>query len=349
MTVRDRPPPPGTSLPPPPPGGERDAGADEARRFLRSAVWFVLAGLLLYGVLYVGSERLVYEHGERNRFHVIRTMPPSHVDVVILGASRAAALDYRDMNERLEALSGARVVNLATVGGGITINRLLLDYFLSRHDTGAVIYVLDSFAFYSREWNEDRLRDTDLYVRAPFDPTLVRLMWNEPAARSALVEYVSGFAKINNAERFEPDRFASEGAAFERTYRPIPQIDRQRIEFLYPDGADEARLHEMSYLTELQELIDRVRARGMEFVAVRPPVPDRFREMIPGEDRFDRTLEGLLARNDVALHDFTSLGNDPEFFYDSDHLNRDGVLNFFRQGFATLVAELRHGGDGNGE
>ena len=36
----------------------------------------------------------------------------------------------RDLNERLEAMTGTEIINLATVGGGVTINRFLLDYFL---------------------------------------------------------------------------------------------------------------------------------------------------------------------------------------------------------------------------
>ena len=56
------------------------------------------------------------------------------------------------------------------------MNRLLLDYFLVRHRTAAIVYVVDSFAFYSPEWNERRLEDARLFQRAPFDPALARLL-----------------------------------------------------------------------------------------------------------------------------------------------------------------------------
>ena len=110
----------------------------------------------------------------------------------------------------------------------------MLDYFLVRHRTEAIVYVVDSFAFYSSEWNERRLEDARLFQRAPFDPALARLLLADSGAPPMVaVDYVSGFSKINNPDRFGPDRPA-EAARFDRRYRPVDQIDRQRIAYLYP-------------------------------------------------------------------------------------------------------------------
>jgi hypothetical protein len=99
----------------------------ELRKFLRYAVPFALIGLMLYAGLYVASEALVYRHARRNRFFIVRTAPQARYDAVILGASHAAVFDYRDMNARLEAMTGSTIMNLAVVGGGVAVNRLLLD------------------------------------------------------------------------------------------------------------------------------------------------------------------------------------------------------------------------------
>jgi hypothetical protein len=39
----------------------------------------------------------------------------------------------------------------------------------------------------------------------------------------------------------------------------------------------------------------------------------------------------------VPFHDFTHVGNDDKLFYDTDHLNRDGVLNFFENSLKPLL------------
>ena len=102
----------------------------EARAFLRGAAGFVAIGLLLYVALYAAAEWLVYQRADRNRFFMVRTAPSVEYDDVILGASHAAVFDFDQMNRRLEELTGARILNLAVVGAGVRVNRVLLDYFL---------------------------------------------------------------------------------------------------------------------------------------------------------------------------------------------------------------------------
>ncbi len=316
-------------------------GTGEARAWLCAAAWFVLIGLVLYAGLYVASESLVARHAQRNRFFMVNTAPSTDYDYVILGASHAATFDYRDMNARLEAMTGASILNLSIQGGGITVNRFVLDYFLAEHRTDAVVYVLDSFAFYSRQWNEARLQDTALYRRASFDPALAWRLLRRAATFWVAVDYLSGFSKINNPSRFAPDLFDEEASRFDRTYRPVPQIDRQRIAYLYPPGVDETRLSDNPYLAELDALIRDLQARGIRVMVIRPPIPARIRDMIPNEAQFDATLEMLVARHGVAYHDFASVSNDEALFFDSDHLNQDGVERFFENHLREVLIDGR--------
>ena len=111
-------------------------------------------------------------------------------DIELLGEAldRAAFL--------MSEIAGGKVMNLSVVGGGVTVNRLLLEDILTRHEANTILYVVDSFDFYSREWNEDRLQDSRLFLRAPLDPALaeahaslgwVRCLydWDPPGARAA--------------------------------------------------------------------------------------------------------------------------------------------------------------------
>ena len=289
----------------------------------------MLVWLCLYLGLYSASEVLIGRYASQNRFYVARTASNADYDYVLLGASHAAALGYGGMTARLEQMTGSRILNLAVVGGGVTVNRLLLDYFLVAHRTRAVVYVVDSFAFSARVWNEDRVRDRRLFARAPFDPSLVRVLLENGAPAAVALDYLSGFSKINNPGRFEPD--VAEGEArFDRTYRPVPQIDEERLEYLYPPHVDRAAERER-YLTDFDQLIDRVISRGMRFLALKAPIPARVYARLPEEAAFDDAIKGILERHGIALDDWSLVGNEERYFFDTDHLNRAGVLRFFER------------------
>jgi hypothetical protein len=310
----------------------------EPRAFLRAAALFVGIGVVLYLGLYAAAEWLVYQRADRNRFFMVRTAPSVEYDHVILGASHAAVFDFDDMNRRLEEATGARVLNLAVVGGGVTVNRLLLDYFLAAHRTKAVVYVVDSFAFYSPDWNERRLEDARLFQRAPFDPALVRVLVRDQAPWRVTLDYGSGFSKINNPNRFGGDR-PVEAARFDRRYRAVEQIDRQRIEYLYPVGMDggEAQRHLQRYMAEFEALVAGARNRGVRVVLVRPPLPPRTRALMPDESGFDAALTALAGRTGAELHDLSSAIEDPALYFDTDHLNRAGVTQLIEQHLTGIL------------
>jgi len=296
-------------------------------RVARNWTAFLLVGIVLYGVLYAASEQLVYRYGHRNRFYMVSTAKSPRYDYVVLGASHAAVLDYDDMNTRLEKLVGGTVMNLSVVGGGVAVNQLVLDYFLARHRASTILYVTDSFAFYSRQWNEDRLNDTRLFLRAPFDAALARLLLRNPSSWSAGLSYVVGFAKINNPDRFEPDVSEDEVSRFSKTYRPVRQIDTERIAYLYPASIDPG--HRQRYFAQFDSLVEKARTREIGVVVVKPPIPERVYRMLPDEASFDRDLQALASRHGVRVYDFSLRCNEEKFFFDTDHLNRNGVLNFY--------------------
>jgi hypothetical protein len=227
------------------------------------------------------------------------------------------------------------------VGGGIAVNALLLDYFLSRHHTHTVVYVVDSFAFYSSEWNERRLQDSRLFARAPFDFALAVVLLKSAAPLSVALDYAMGFSKINNRDRFAPDMSPDEGGRFDRRYRPVAQVDEARVAYLYPTSIDPVIFQR--YLAQFEALVRDTQARGIEFIAIKPPMPERLHRMIPGETTFDLALKGVLDRRGVELHDFSRVVNDDSWFQDSDHLNRAGVRELFRVALAPLLTRnLRH-------
>lgn len=307
------------------------------KRLARSAFLFVAIGLALYALLYCGSERLVERNAHDNPFHKIATR--GDADWVVLGASHAMPLDFADFNARMERETGLAIVNLAATGTGPLYNRFVLEEYLRRHRAKNVLYVADAFTFYSKAWNEDRFADAKLIRRTPWDPNVAARMWRyareEGVDRRAVLDYVTGFSKVNNRERLRPDVW--EGAAqFERVYRPSASVAAKRIAYLYPDGT--AATVRDRYLGELDALVAGAQAAGARVVVVKMPLPGAFASRLPAEDEFDRAIAASLGRRGVDYRNYSAALPDPRYFFDSDHLNRTGLEAFFERQLKPLLA-----------
>jgi hypothetical protein len=308
------------------------------RRSGRAALLFVAIGLAIYGGLLYASERLLYRTGRSNPFFKIATTTEPGVDWVILGASHAMPLDFADFNAVMERETGLRILNLASPGTGPLYNRFVLEQFFAERRARGVLYVIDSFAFQSAAWNEERFADPKLLRRTPFDAAvarrLARYVRNENVDVRALLDYLSGFSKINNRERFASDIWEGE-TQFERVYRPSSAAVSKRIAYLYPKPPDEAARER--YLQEFADLIALARRHEARVVVVKMPMPAQFRGRLPGEADFDAAVARLLAAEGVAFHDFSQRLNEPRFYFDTDHLNRTGLTAFFRNDLKSVL------------
>jgi hypothetical protein len=304
----------------------------------KSALLFIAIGLALYCGAYYAAERIMDRTGRSNAFFKIAKLQEPAVDWLILGASHAMPLDFADFNAGMERETGLKIVNLATTGAGPLYNRFVLEHFLRQHRSRNLLYVLDSFAFYSRTWNEERFADAKLLRRTPFEPAIARRLWDyvlhEGVDPRAALDYVSGFSKINDRERFEPDVWEGE-AQFERVYRPSTTATAKRIAYLYPDKtAEEARAR---YLVAFSSLVALAQHEGMRVVVVKLPVPPQYRSQLPDEAAFDEALSRVLGPRNIPLRDFSAAITEPRFFFDTDHLNRAGLTEFFNRELKALL------------
>lgn len=295
-----------------------------------AAIWFVGIGLLIHALFFAGSEWLVHRNGRMNPIYKI-DVAGGDFDWVVLGASHAMPLDFDGFNGEMERRTGRRILNLAGPGTGPLYNRFVLEYFLGRHATRNVLYVADGFAFRSPMWNEERFSDAGLLARTPFNPDLAALLARYVAREGvdprALLDYVTGFSKINNRNRFRHDLWEGE-ASFDRTFRPSPSAEKKRAEYLYPPVDGEQAGFER-YFAALAGLIGAAERSGAKVTIVKMPIPPRFKALLPGESAFDAALASLAERQGVALIDWSDVMPDPDFYADTDHLNRKGVTEFF--------------------
>jgi len=311
-------------------------------RYARSALLFVTLGLAIYAAVYLAAEQLLYRTGKSNPFFKIATTERTDYDWVILGASHAMPLDFADFNRFMERETGLRIVNLATQGTGPLYNRFVLEHFLATHRTRNLLYVADSFAFYSALWNEDRFADAKLLRRTPASPAialrLIDYIRRDGVDPRAALDYVAGFSKINNRERFEPDIWDGE-KQFDRVYRISTTAIRSRIDYLYPKPPTAAEL--TRYLAAFDKLIAVADNHGIKVVVIKLPLPSQFRSRLPNEAAFDDALTRLATERRVAFHNFSAALDEPRFYFDTDHLNRAGLTEFFNRELRSILTGQR--------
>ena len=312
------------------------------RRPASSAILFTAIGLALYAVVYLASERLVVRTGHANPFFKMATSPEETVDWLVLGASHAMPLDFDDFEERMEEETGLVILNLAAPGAGPLYNRFVLEEFLRARRARNLLYVVDSFAFYSRTWNEDRFSDAKLLRRTPFQPAVARRLWtyvlDEGVDARAVLDYLTGFSKVNNRERFRRDEWEGE-AQFDRAYRPSAAATRKRVDYLYPDGTPPDVFARR--LETLSSLLDLARGAGASVVVLKMPVPPQFLAALPGEPAFDAALSRLLAGRGVPYHDLAATMAEPRFYFDTDHLGRAGLTELFGRDLGRILRSGR--------
>lgn len=301
------------------------------------AVAFVAIGLLLYALLFAAAELLVRHTGDGNPVYRIITSERPHHDWIVLGASHAMPLDFQDFGTRVEEATGRTVLNLAAPGTGPLYHRFVAERYFADHGADGVLVVVDSFGFYSAQWNEDRFGDRDLLSRTPLDLKTLAL-FGRYLARGvdprALLDYATGFSKINNQDRFKPDKWEAE-ARFERSPRPSGVADEERIDYLYPRGAAIGEVER--YMDHLAALMRLARQSGAAVVVVKLPLPERFRVLLPEEGEFDRVLRARMDAEGIDYHDYSDVLPEPRYYFDPDHLNQEGAQIFLENHLGPLL------------
>ncbi len=331
--------------------------------FCTRGALFIGIGLVLYAGFYAISEMLVYRYASANTFYRVHIADRPVVDrilsvatsdneaiydYVILGSSHAMPFDFHDMNARLEKMTNTRIINLSMPGGGILPSRLAAEYFLKKHYARNMIYVFDAPVLYFDEWNEERLKNASIFKRAPFDPDLAGLLVSYAlrgkTSWGTVVDYTLGFSKINNQDRFAPDvpdmekQFTRVAIASKRRYA-------QRIAYLFPKKMDEAAFNR--HLDDFKSLIGLLKAKNIQLIAMETPLPAEYYQMMPGAREFDQKMEEWLRSQGVPFYNFSLACNAESNFYDTDHLNRDGVLKFFDEYFSKVLIEHAKSRRGN--
>lgn len=304
----------------------------------RRIAMFLAVFALLYIAAATFAEFAVGREGRETAFQTLLDLRGERVDWVVLGASHALPLAFGDVPSRLKAETGQSMAVLAETGAGPLYNRFVFRQAQRDIAPRRLLYAVDSFAFASPDWNEARITDRKLLRKTPLRLSTAGLMAGITLRRgtdpAGLADYLTAFSKLN-----PPDRFAQAGwrgaADFDRKVRLSRHAVQGRIGYLYPEPTDPALRDR--YLDILAALFDEAQAEGMEVMAVKLPLPDAFRNALPDEAGFDAALRARLDPRGIPYHDLSAALADPGYFFDTDHLNRDGVEALYDRHLAPLL------------
>ncbi|MDJ0631389.1 MAG: hypothetical protein QNJ44_24265 [Rhodobacter sp.] len=306
---------------------------------IRTLLGFAVAFLLLYAIAVAIAERTVGRADTETAFQKLLAARGQQVDWLVIGASHALPFEFGEVPERLEQETGQSMLVLAEIGAGPLYNRFIVEQALHDLEVKHLIYVIDSFAFASEEWNEDRLSDRGLLRKTPLRLSTAQilggLVLRSGTDPRGLFDYLTGFSKLNPVDRFPTEGWKG-AASFDRRFRPSRHAVSARISYLYPGGAPEPETVERN-LNILDRLYELARAAEVDVTLVKPPVPRAFADSLPGEDVFDAALLAWIGPREIEVVDLSDAMPDPEFYFDTDHLNRDGVALFYSDFLGPLI------------
>ncbi|CAK9061176.1 Probable alginate O-acetylase AlgI (Alginate biosynthesis protein AlgI), partial [Durusdinium trenchii] len=128
----------------------------------KQAALFVGIFLVLYAAAVWIVERNLRQIEPETALQKLSAHDGTSVDWLVLGASHALPLNFGDVPDRLQSESGQTMLILAEVGAGPVYSAFVLDRALDELTARRVLFVADSFAFASENWNEARFSDRKL-------------------------------------------------------------------------------------------------------------------------------------------------------------------------------------------
>lgn len=305
----------------------------------RGAALFVALFLALYAGFAAIAEHRTGRGAGDSAFQKLLAARGTEADWIVLGASHALPLAYGDVPARHAATTGETMLVLAEPGAGPLYASFVARQALRDVRPRRVLYILDPFAFQSREWNAGRIEDRGLLRRTPLRGRTARLLagmvLRDGVSPRALLDYLTAFSKLNNPRRF--DREGWEGAAaFDRVARPSRHAVAGRVDYLYPDGAGLAQARPA--IAAFTALLDALRAADVNVIALRLPLPADFRQALPENAALMNELRGIMTARGVTFRDLSADLDDPALYFDTDHLNRAGVDRLYEEHLRSVLA-----------
>lgn len=299
-------------------------------RLIKTLLIFLAANALIM-LLLVQIPRYRFRWTTLNTDSVLYIMPSkARYDFVMLGTSHGKTFD-RGSHEDVEAILGKTFLNLSRGGGGGLIPALIyLDEFYSRgNQADTVLYLLDPYVFYGTVWNENRYFAED----EPLEFGFLNRMWKHGMSREAIWNYVQ--SKLTWSWFKGPETHWSSTYRKDRRLKAASQHEVDlRIESLYLEGSEDAKFQH--YKGVLQKVYELARGHKARLVLAFPPT---LLGVQPGQEKVrDWLLEFVAANPGVSFLDGSAAVLEPEYYYNHDHLNYEGIKVAAKRVLAPALA-----------
>ncbi len=242
-------------------------------------------------------------------------------DIILMGTSHAKIFSRNGNYDRVDQILSKRIFNLAKGGGhgGIFPEQLMLSrFYADGNHADTVVYLVDPWVFYSRQWNEENYFLED----EPFDIRLYFVaLWNG-VGRSVLI---NGF----QTKLFHRWLLLEPASREPKTDKLLSvndtQIAQDKKDYYLNGLNQETFLH---YTMLFKQLVTLAEENNSRVILI---FPTTLWQETPGKNQVLTFFQELQKKHpSVEVHDFSHVITDPQYYYDTNHLNSLGVEYFTR-------------------
>ncbi len=240
-------------------------------------------------------------------------------DAVFLGTSHGRIFSRFKNHDRVEKILGKNFINLSQGGerGGVNSLQSYLLYFYMRDNSAKTLaYFVDPFSFYHKTLDDN----PKIYINEPYRKDFYNLLVDQQTDKAII-----DFYKTKDEKGIKPIEYPEFNKDIEDT--KVATLEGKalvdRINYLYTDAYNREEFEKT--LQTLLETIRIAQNHGTRVVVIVPTT--QFPEQLG--DRF--VLDALkehASKSRYEYYNYSTAITDPALYYDTDHLNTEGVLLF---------------------
>jgi hypothetical protein len=285
-------------------------------RFITFLTIFALITYLLVGVLEYGLDW--YKNSDISVLHEIRSN--KNYDLLLMGTSHARMFGVSGHKKDVQAILDKKILSIANNGSGILPQKLYLELFYENHNNAdTIIYFIDPWVFYSKDWNESNYYITDEVYRFDYLKKLIANRFSMGVIKEYLHKKLSYKLFIYPIRR----KLVFDESISDSDYNALEEFKKERLKLWYPQGTSSKTFRK--YSNYLEEIIKLSRKHNSKVIFVLPPT---LLGELPGQQEVGMYMKEIANKYGISFYDFSSAVNNRALYLNADHLNIKGVIYF---------------------
>lgn len=254
-----------------------------------------------------------------------------HYDFILMGTSHAKAFSVFQTHQLIEQNIGKKFFPMGYNAGGPLLQKMYLTYFYDEKNTASkIIYLIDPWVLYSKQWNEVNYYPADEVFR----PKFVKLMIENNMDNEVIREYLRHKVTYHLFTRKEA-KFA-DSKIDENYVKNSKAVYDFKISQWYAEGQDKNTFEK--YSKELEQIIAMAKKNNTEVIFMLPP---NLMHELPGQKELILKMKYFEKKYGIKFYDYSETVHDPKYYNSLDHLNLAGVLMFSKQYLLPILNNSR--------